>query len=66
VPAKSWRSSILCFTWRGTVFGSDEWAGNAIGYGHGGLLSNLYIRAYFPLSFFWPGRLSNLAASETG
>ena len=64
---QSWRSSILCFTWRGTVFGSDEWEGNAIGYGHGGLLSSLYfVSAYFSLSFFRPGRLSNLAASEAG
>jgi hypothetical protein len=45
--------ALLCFTWRRTVFGSDEWESNVIGYGHGGLLSSLHIvSAYFsPYSF---------------
>jgi hypothetical protein len=34
---------LLCFTRRGTVFGSDEWEGNVIGYGHGDLPSSLHI-----------------------
>jgi hypothetical protein len=35
--------ALLCFTWRGTVFGPDEWESNVIGDGHGGLLSSLHI-----------------------
>jgi hypothetical protein len=50
VAVSLWHS---CFTWRCTVFGSDERESHVIGYGHGGLLSSLHIvSAYFsPYSF---------------
>jgi hypothetical protein len=48
--------ALLCFTWRGTVLGPNEWESNVIGYCHGGLLSSLNIvSAYFLLTSFGLG-----------
>jgi hypothetical protein len=56
--------ALLSFTWRGTVLGPDELESNVIGYGHGGPPQQSAHRPCVIFSFFWLGRLSNLATSD--
>ena len=52
--------ALLCFTWRSTVFGSDEWEGNVIGYGQeaSSAVWTSSVRIFL-LSFFrWGGFLT--------